>query len=67
MNRDDNKKGNDKIKKRQSPAITAYIGLQSVPLGDDPSISVRFSISMRLFCAAFAISRLEKDRDDCRK
>lgn len=44
--------------------ITAYIGLQNEPLGEEPNISITFRISLRLFCVAFAISRMEKDRDD---
>ena len=42
--------------------LTAYIGLQNEPLGDEPNISVSFGISLRVFCIAFALSQIEKDR-----
>ena len=42
--------------------ITAYIGLQNEPLGDEPNISVSFDISLRVFCIAFALSKIEKER-----
>ena len=42
--------------------ITAYIGLQNEPLGDEPNISISFGISLRVFCIAFALSKIEKDR-----
>lgn len=63
MNQDD---GNKK-KEQQTQVITAYIGLQNEPLGDEPNISITFPISLRLFFAAFAISRMEKGGDDCPK
>ncbi len=44
--------------------ITAYIGIQNEPLGAEPNISISFPISLRLFCVAFAISRLEQDKND---
>ena len=48
---------------RQSKeTITAYIGLQNEPLGGEPNISVSFDISLRVFCIAFALSRMEKER-----
>jgi hypothetical protein len=56
----------DEEKKQEQPkqTITAYIGLQNEPLGEEPNISISFQISLRLFCVAFAISRMEKDNDD---
>lgn len=68
MERDEknNSEKNTSVKKDKQPQkdITAYIGLQNQPLGGEPNISVSFRISLRLFCVAFAISRMEKDRDD---
>lgn len=68
MERDEEKRPKErKIEKKQDErkqVITAYIGLQNEPLGEEPNISITFAISMRLFCVAFAISRMEKDRDD---
>ncbi len=52
-----------KITEKQK--LSAYIGLQNVPLReDDPRISIRFPISLRLFCAAFAVSRMEKNKNE---
>lgn len=62
MERDDDKIAEKQ--KQQQQKITAYIGLQNEPLGEEPNISISFQISMQLFCVAFAISRMEKDRDD---
>lgn len=59
MERDEDKKEGQPTRK-----ITAYIGLQNEPLGEEPNISITFQISLRLFCAAFAISRMEKDKND---
>jgi hypothetical protein len=42
--------------------ITAFIGLQNEPLGGEPLMSVSFGISYRVFCIAFALSRIEKER-----
>ncbi len=68
MGRDEEKKHrerNTEIKKDEKPKqqITAYIGLQNEPFGDEPNISISFAISLRLFCIAFAISRMENGSD----
>ncbi len=52
---------NDEESQRRE-TITAYIGLQNEPLGDEPNISVSFDISLRVFCIAFALSKIEKER-----
>ncbi len=69
MERDEEKRQRERtIKKEQDEeqrqVITAFIGLQNEPLGAEPNISISFEISLRLFCVAFAISRMEKDRND---
>ena len=69
MGRDEEKKHRERkteIVKEEQPkqTITAYIGLQNEPLGAEPNISISFQISLRLFCVAFAISRMEKDSND---
>ncbi len=68
MGRDEEKKQRERtteIKKEQpKQTITAYIGLQNEPLGAEPNISISFEISLRLFCVAFAISRMEKDSNE---
>ena len=63
MERDEKEKLKKKIKQPQQK-ITAYIGLQNEPLGEEPNISISFQISLKLFCIVFAISRMEKERDD---
>jgi hypothetical protein len=72
MKRDDEKtQDQSKSNERPTQNITAYIGLQNEPLGDEPNISISFAISLRLFCVFFAISRLEikekEQRDNKRK
>ncbi len=64
MERNDENNNIEKKAERPQQKITAFIGLQNEPLGEEPNISISFAISMRLFCVAFAISRMEKDRDD---
>lgn len=68
MERDEEKTGEQsKTAKKTGQTITAYIGLQNEPLGDEPNISISFAISLRLFCAAFAISRIEKEDSERKK
>ncbi len=48
--------------------LTAYIGLQSAPLGDEPLFSMSFGISLRVFCIALALKekegKLPEDEED---
>ena len=39
--------------------LTAYIGLQSEPLGGEPLFSMSFGISLRVFCIALALKEKE--------
>jgi|GEM_PF-3195878 len=61
------KREEEQKEEQQTQKITAYIGLQNEPLGDEPNISISFPISLRLFCVVFAISRIERQQKEERK
>jgi len=44
---------------RNKEKLTAYIGLQSEPLGEEPLFSMSFGISLRVFCIALALKEKE--------
>ncbi|MDD5016784.1 MAG: hypothetical protein PHO15_01640 [Eubacteriales bacterium] len=39
----------------------AYIGISNDPDEEAPTVCVEFPISLRIFCIAFALSRLESN------
>jgi len=61
------KREEEEKEEQPTQEITAYIGLQNEPLGDEPNISISFPISLRLFCVVFAISRIEKQQEEEKK
>lgn len=42
-------------------SISAYIGLQNNPTGNEPSISIEFNISLDIFILAYALSQIQLD------
>ena len=44
--------------------LVAYVGVQNQTEGEQPQVSIQFPISLRVFCIAFALSKLECKDDD---
>lgn len=48
----------------ENVSLMTYVGIQNQPEGDQPQVSVQFPVSLRVFCIAFALSKLECKNDE---